>query len=126
MNSKKIIFEIGTEKFPAVLNETKTAGIIYSHLPIKSSVRLWGKEIYFSVSVNIPLEDGKEIVEIGDIAYWPDGPAICIFFGPTPISKENEIRPYSKVCVIGSIDKDYISELNKIKNGQQINMKPLT
>lgn len=126
MNPKKIIFEIGNEKFLGILNDTKTASDTYSKLPVTSNVNLWGKEIYFYVDIHLPLENGKEIVEIGDIAYWPNGPAICIFFGPTPVSKENEIRPYSKVCVIGKINENCIIKLSNVKSGEKIQMKPLT
>ncbi|MCX7705246.1 MAG: cyclophilin-like fold protein [bacterium] len=108
------------------MNETKTASAIYARLPLKSKVNLWGKEIYFSVDIHLPLEDGKDTVNIGDIAYWPDGPAICIFFGPTPISKKDEIKPYSEVSIIGNIDRDYIVKLNYVKSGEEILMKPIT
>lgn len=123
---KKIVFKIGNEKIKGCLNETKTASEIFSKLPIKSKVNLWGKEIYFSVDIHIPLENGKEIVEIGDIAYWPDGPAVCIFFGPTPVSKGDEIKPYSKVSVIGKIDGQDIKKLYNVKNGEEITMEPIT
>ncbi len=122
----KVLFATDTKKVEGTLKLTKTASVIFSRLPIKSNVNLWGKEIYFYVDIQVELEDGKEIVEIGDIAYWPDGPAICIFFGPTPVSKGNEIRPYSKVCVIGEIQQKYLKDLEEIKQGEKITLKPLT
>lgn len=126
MKAKKIVFQIGQIEIKGILNNSKTAQSIYSALPIQESVNLWGKEIYFPVSVNVPLENGKDIVEYGDIAYWPEGPAVCIFFGPTPVSKGNEIKPYSKVSVIGKVDDNSIKELYNIKNGERIIMKPIT
>lgn len=123
---KKIVFKIGKEKIEGFLGETKTASEIYSKLPLKSKTNLWGKEIYFSVDIHLPLEDGKDIVEIGDIAYWPEGPAVCIFFGPTPVSKGNEIKPYSKVSVIGKIDGQEIKKLYNVKNSEEITMEPIT
>ncbi|HOJ31539.1 MAG TPA: cyclophilin-like fold protein [bacterium] len=123
---KKIVFEIGTVRIEGTLNSSNTAAKIYSTLPIKGKANLWGKEIYFSVPVHLPLEDGKEIVNIGDIAYWPEGPAVCIFFGPTPISRGDEIRPYSKVTLIGQVDGNFIKDLYNIKDGDKIEMKPLT
>ncbi len=123
---KEIVFRVGSEKIKGVLNDTRTASTIYSSLPIKSKVNLWGKEIYFSVDIHCSDENGKELVEKGDIAYWPEGPAICIFFGPTPISKENEIRPYSRVNLIGKISGHCIEKLYNIKTGEEIFMEPIT
>lgn len=126
MNTKKIVFQIGQKEIKGILNNSTTAQSIYSALPIQGSVNLWGKEIYFYVSVKAPLENGKDTVEYGDIAYWPEGPAVCIFFGPTPVSKGNEIRPYSKVSVIGKVDDNSIKELYNIITGEKIIMKHLT
>ncbi|MCM8822951.1 MAG: cyclophilin-like fold protein [Candidatus Omnitrophica bacterium] len=123
---KKIFFRIGSEKIQGNLNENKTASAIYSALPFRGRVNLWGKEIYFYVDIRLPLENGQDTVNVGDIAYWPEGPAICIFFGPTPASKENEIRPYSKVNLIGRIDGLFVKNLYNVKSGEEIIMKPIT
>ncbi|MCM8805612.1 MAG: cyclophilin-like fold protein [Candidatus Omnitrophica bacterium] len=126
MNPKKILFKIGSKEICGKLNDTNTANTIYSNLPLKGKVNLWGKEIYFYVPVQVPLEDGKDVVNIGDIAYWPDGPAICIFFGPTPVSTKNEIKPYSKVSLIGKIDDTFLKVLYNIESGEEIVMEPVT
>ncbi|MGC9065627.1 MAG: cyclophilin-like fold protein [Candidatus Ratteibacteria bacterium] len=123
---KKIVFETSTVRIEGTLNSSITAAKIYSTLPIEGKLHLWGKEVYFSVPVQLPIEDGQDIVNVGDIAYWPEGPAVCIFFGPTPISKGNEIRPYSKVALIGQVDENFIKDLYNIKEGDKIKMKPLT
>ena len=70
----------------AELNDTKTAQAIWETLPIKGHVNLWGEEIYFSVPLSLKLESGQELVSIGDLGYWSQGSAFCIFFGLTPIS----------------------------------------
>lgn len=91
----------------AELNETETARKVWDSLPIESKVNLWGNEIYFSIPVKTGLEpDAREIVSVGELGYWPTGHAFCIFFGPTPISRENEIRAASKVNIIGKILSD--------------------
>jgi len=126
MNPKKILFKIGSKEICGNLNDTNTANTIYSNLPLKGKVNLWGKEIYFYVPVQVPLEDGKDVVNIGDIAYWPDGPAICIFFGPTPVSTKSEIKPYSKVSLIGKIDDMFLKVLYNIESGEEIVMEPVT
>ena len=83
----------------AQLNGSATAGKIWDALPVKSFTSIWGDEIYFQVPIQAKPEDGfaKEVVDIGDIAYWPEGSCFCLFFGPTPVSKPGEIRPASIV-----------------------------
>ncbi len=69
-----------------------------------TSLNTWGDEIYFSIPINSPLDEtSKEVVEIGDLGYWPPGSAFCIFFGVTPISNSSKIVPASAVNVIGKI-----------------------
>jgi len=119
---KKIKIKSGNIIVEAKLNNTKTADAIYKALPIEGIVNTWGDEIYFSISVILDLEkDAKEIVEKGDLGYWPSGNAFCIFFGPTPISKSNEIRPASKVNVFGQIISD-IKILKNIEAGSKISV----
>jgi len=116
----KIKIKSGNIFVEAKLNNTKTADAIYKALPIEGIVNLWGDEIYFSIPIILDLEeDAKEIVENGDLGYWPSGNAFCIFFGPTPVSKENEIRPASKVNVFGQIISD-IKVLKNITAGSKI------
>jgi len=99
---------------------------IARYLPIKETAKVWGRELYFFVEMKVPIEDGKELVSVGDITYWPDGPAICLFFGPTPISRNAEIRAYSPVSVIGRLDAGYAEILEKVKDGDQVTMAELT
>ena len=97
---------LGDESIPAELNDSKTAELIISKLPIESRFSTWGDEIYFSIPVKTGSENSKDIVEIGEIAYWPPGNAFCIFYGATPGSTESEIRPASPVNPIGRIKGD--------------------
>jgi hypothetical protein len=103
---KKIRISAGAIEAEAELNGTKTAQAIWKALPIKSRVNLWGDEIYFSIPIKLKLEAGQEVVNIGDLGYWPDGNAFCIFFGPTPVSQGDEIRPASQVTVFGKFIGD--------------------
>lgn len=104
--TNKIKIKTGTVEAIAELNDTKTAQTIWEALPLKAYINLWGDEIYFSIPVKLKLEDGQETVNIGDLGYWPQGPAFCIFFGPTPMSKGNEIRPASAVNIFGKVIGD--------------------
>jgi hypothetical protein len=84
----------------------KTVKAIWGALPIEAKINTWGDEIYFKIPVMVEKESPKELVEMGDIAYWPPGNAFCIFFGKTPLSRGKEIRPASAVNVFGKIIGD--------------------
>jgi len=82
----------------------KTVHAILEKLPIKVKINRWGDELYTDpMPVNVKEENAKSLVNLMDVAYWPQGQGLCLFFGPTPISKGNEIKPYSPVNVIGKI-----------------------
>ena len=116
---KNIKITLGDLIINARLNGSATAGKIWDSLPIKSFTSTWGDEIYFQIPVKAKLEDGfsKETVEIGDLGYWPEGKCFCIFFGPTPVSRAGEIRPASKVNIIGKLESDW-QPLKKIKQDE--------
>jgi len=103
---RKIRIKAGLIEAVAELNDTRTAQAIWEALPIKARVNLWGEEVYFSIPVSLELEVGQELVSAGDLGYWPEGDAFCIFFGPTPISRGDEIRPASAVTVFSRITGD--------------------
>ena len=102
------IIKIKVRKIEAIaeLNDSRTAQAVWEALPLKGFANLWGDEIYFSIPLILPSESGKEFVDIGDLGYWPQGNAFCIFFGLTPISKEGKIKPASAVNVFGKIIGD--------------------
>jgi hypothetical protein len=102
----KIRIAAGAIEAEAELNNTETAEAIWQALPIKGRVNLWGDEVYFSIPLSLQLEAGQEVVSVGDLGYWPDGNAFCIFFGPTPASQRDEIRPASPVTVFGRVIGD--------------------
>ena len=103
---RRIRIRAGTTEAAAELNDTRTAQAIWEALPIKGHVNLWGDEIYFSIPLSLELEAGQELVNVGDLGYWPQGNAFCIFFGPTPVSLGDEIRPASPVTVFGKVIGD--------------------
>ena len=91
-NVRKIRIVAGTLTMEAELNASRTATLIWNALPIEAPGEAWGDEIYFGIPVRAPEEkDAQALVENGAIAYWPPGNAFCIFFGPTPNSR-NETR----------------------------------
>ena len=90
----------------ATLNDSPTAQAVWDALQLEGRANVWGDEIYFRIPVSLAEEDAQEVVELGALGYWPPGNAFCIFFGPTPMSRGNEIRPASPVNVFGRVDGD--------------------
>ena len=90
----------------ATLDGSQTARAIWAALPIEASAQTWGDEIYFAIDVRAAEDSAREVVALGDLGYWPPGQAFCIFFGRTPASRGDEIRPASAVNVFGHVDGD--------------------
>jgi hypothetical protein len=102
----------------------KTVKSFLQNLPFTLGVNLWGEEIYTNESsINVDEENAKDQVELYDVAYWPTGKAICLFYGSTPIGHKNEIKPYSPVNVIGKILKPDKKILSELKNGTNVTFK---
>jgi len=104
--ARQIKISAGEVSALATLNDSGMADLIWEALPIKSSASTWGDEIYFNIAVDTEGEDLQPTVGMGDLAYWPPGPAFCIFFGPTPMSSGEEIRPASPVRIFGQVEGD--------------------
>ncbi len=100
----------------------KTTRAIWEALPIVARANTWGDEIYFSIPVDVGAENPKEIVDIGDLGYWPPGNAFCIFFGPTPASRGDEIRPASPVNVVGRVLGDPMV-FKRVRSGERVTLE---
>jgi len=104
---RQVKIVLGDLVLAAELSDSPTAQEVWEALPFETSFNTWGDEIYFSIPVEMDLEkNAQEVVQSGDLGYWPSGNAFCIFFGPTPMSSEGEIRPASAVNVIGRVVED--------------------
>jgi len=114
-----IRIEAGTVAVRAELNNTRTAKALLDILPLTATANTWGDEIYFDVPLNVEIENGREVVEMGDVAYWPDGPSLCLFFGRTPASRGDEIRAASPVTVVGRIVGDP-KVLKSVRSGAEV------
>jgi len=120
---QKIVIAAGQGEVKAELNDSQTARAIAEALPIRAKAQRWGGEIYFSIPVNCELEEGsREVLEAGQLGYWPPGAAFCIFFGPTPASHGNEIRAASAVNVVGKMKGDW-SGLWDVPDGADVSIK---
>jgi hypothetical protein len=98
----------------------KTGSQILNLLPLESEVRTWGEEIYFSIPLNMPQENAKSIVALGDVAYWPEGQCFCVFFGKTPLTSTlDEIKPASPVNVFGKVLGD-LESLKTVRSNVKV------
>ena len=117
---KKILISSDGLIIEGTLYNSPCSSTIWNSLPLEGSVNLWGKEIYFATSLALEEEStAQDVVELGAIAYWPPGQALCLFFGQTPVSQGSECRAASPVNLIGHIDGDLLG-LNEISSGSVI------
>lgn len=116
----RIIIKFALSQVKAELYDTPTGRAVYETLPLQRNVNRWGEEIYFEVPVKCDLEEkARAEVEEGDLAYWPNMPAFCIFFGPTPISTSDIPVAASPVNVFGRViglDKKLLSAIPEDEN----------
>ena len=120
MDSRRVVISAGDVVVTAGLDDTPTADAVWEALPFEAAASTWGDEIYFGIPVGTEEEPGASpVVEMGAVAYWPPGSALCLFFGRTPASRGNEIRAASAVNVFGSIDGDP-TVLKRVRDGERI------
>ena len=117
---RKILITINNLSVSAELNDSVSANKIWGALPLSGSANVWGDEIYFEIPISLKeVSDAQQEVDIGTLAYWPPGSALCVFFGKTPASTSEKPKAYSPVNILGSVDGD--SKIFKIvKAGDQI------
>jgi len=119
----KIVIEVEDLALEAELLETPTGRSIGKALPLEGSVNVWGDEIYFDISMSLEQESSAvQDVAVGDLGYWPAGPAFCIFFGPTPVSTSDQPRAYSPVNVFGRV-LDNAEVLKSVSSGAAIKVR---
>jgi len=109
----------------AQLNDTRTARQIVAALPLRTAFNTWGDEIYFAIPVTASLDDSaQEVVEVGDLGYWPPGKALCMFFGQTPASQPGKIMPASAVHVVGRVLGD-ATQFKTVLQAQEVVLEAL-
>src|SRR5438552_2144321 len=115
----RIHFEFGSVTLDAELLDTPSAKAIAAALPLSGSALTWGEEVYFDIPVKVPREKGaRAVVTPGEIAYWPDGHAIAIGYGRTPVSQGSETRLASP-CHVWAKALGDVKTLAKVKAGAQ-------
>jgi hypothetical protein len=121
----RIRFDFGSLTLDAELLDTPTAKAIAAALPITSSALTWGEEVYFDVPVEVKRDgNARAVVTPGEVAYWPEGPAIALGFGRTPISQGNETRLASPCNIFAKVLGD-VKALAKVKAGTKVEVKVL-
>jgi hypothetical protein len=119
LEQRRIRITAGSEEITALLNDSGTADLVWAALPLEALASTWGDEIYFRTAVEADEENGREVVDYGDVGFWPPGQALCLFFGPTPASQGDEIRPASAVNVVGRMEGDP-SVLKRVGPGSKV------
>ncbi|MCK5134789.1 MAG: hypothetical protein KAR19_03305 [Bacteroidales bacterium] len=120
----KIIIRFATYQVEAELYDTPTGQAIYNALPLQRNVNTWGDEIYFEIPVKTTLEaDAKSAMSVGDLAYWPNMPAFCIIFGPTPASTGDTPEAASPVNVIGKLSEVDLKNLRRVPDGENVTVE---
>jgi hypothetical protein len=121
----RIRFDFGSLALDAELFDTPTANAIARALPLTGQALTWGEEVYFEIPVKcIREKDARAVVTPGEIAYWPDGHAIAIGFGRTPISKADETRLASP-CNIWAKALGDVKALAKVRAGTKIKVSAI-
>lgn len=120
----RIKITAGDVEQTAVLNDSACAKKIWEALPLKATANTWGDEIYFRIPVDCAPENPRETVELGDLGYWLQGSCFCIFFGPTPASRGDEIRPASAVEVFGRLEGDP-KEFRRVSSGASVTVEKI-
>lgn len=119
-----VIITAGDVSLQAELNDSRTARAVAEALPIAGTVSTWGEEIYFSVPLELPAEeDARAKTEVGELAYWPDGRALCVFFGPTPASgPDGAPKAIGPVNPVGRVRGD-AAALTSVADGADITIE---
>ncbi|MBK1697147.1 cyclophilin-like fold protein [Rhodovibrio salinarum] len=122
--TERIRITVGDVCFDATLRATPTAKAIASACPVTGTANTWGEEVYFGARLDVaPEDDQRAVVDAGEIAYWPEGNAIAIGYGPTPISQGDEIRLAAPVNIFADADPDDVRKLKGAKAGAPVKVE---
>jgi hypothetical protein len=116
-----IVFKAKNIGFYVQFNETPTANDMIKGLPVEGVVSKWGDEIYFKTGINASGDGRTTDINVGDVAYWPEGQCLCIFYGPTQASTTDKPVPASPVIIVGKTMASP-DELREIHEGERISV----
>ncbi len=112
----------GGVKATCVLGEIPELEKLVEKSPFKSEANRWGEEIYFELPIKLRLRGERTLMEIGEVAYWPEGNSLCLFFGPTPVSKGDKPVAYSDVKPLGRVTEG-LENLGKVEDGEEVTVR---
>ena len=120
---KKLILKFNSKLFKINLRNTETSRLITNSIPINSKIQIWGEEIFFNTNLQIKLEDdAKEVMKLGELAFWTEGSAVAIGYGKTPVSMDQEIR-LIRPCNVWADGNFKKSDFDNIKPGDEISLE---
>jgi uncharacterized protein len=123
--ARRIVIEVGAVSLTAALDDSETAVAVWAALPLQCAAHRWGDEVYFEVPVHVDeAPAAREQMAVGELGFWPVGDALCIFFGPTPVSRAGEPRAYSPVNPFGVVEGD-ATVLRAAGNGDAVRVSRL-
>ncbi len=121
-NDKNLILKFNSKLFEINLRNTETARLIVESVPIKSKIQTWGEEIFFNTNLQVKLEDdARDVIQLGELAFWTEGSAIAIGYGKTPVSVGQEIR-LIEPCNVWADCSFKKSDFHNIKSGDEISL----
>ena len=121
-NDKKLILKFNSKLFEINLRNTETARLIAESVPIKSKIQSWGEEIFFNTNIQVKIEDdARDVMQLGELAFWTEGSAIAIGYGKTPVSIGKEIRLIGPCNVWGNANFKK-SDFDNLKPGDKISL----
>lgn len=123
-SKREVIISAGPVSVRARLLDTPTADRIWAALPIRAEARTWGREVYFDAPMRLATEpDAREVVSVGEIAFWPEGDAIAIGYGPTPLSRTRREIRLASPCNIWATAIDDVRQFQAIHDGTEISIR---
>ncbi|MCD6341633.1 MAG: hypothetical protein J7L83_02110 [Thaumarchaeota archaeon] len=112
----------GGVRVVCVLEEVDELKNLAEKSPFTSEANRWGDEVYFELPAKLNLKGEKTLMKVGEVAYWPEGNSLCLFFGPTPVSRGSEPRAYSEVKSLGEVVEG-LGGLKKVKSGEEVKVE---
>ena len=118
MPDRRVRLRVDDHIADAWLLDTPAADAVWQALPLRTTASTWGDEIYGDVGLDVsPPSGATDVAAVGDLAIWPPGRALCIFFGPTPASRGSEPRAASPIAPVGRIESPDVPALRRVRSG---------
>ena len=119
----QILIKVADITLTSMLRDTPTAQAILAALPFESRAQTWGEEVYFSAPLSVELEaDAHDVVTVGELAFWVEGSCIAIGFGPTPVSRGDEIRLAARTNIWADTNDD-VRQLGSVQVGDVVRVE---